>query len=201
MKFIFARWLRLGWICLLPLTAVFFAGCAANPVPDNGPDPEAQVAHFHIGDTVTVVFTGLPNDDLQPHEENIKEDGTITLDGIGPVKAAGKTAGELQTEIHGLYVPKLYTHLTVTVKTGDRVFFVTGEVKSPGRQIYSGQMTVTKAITSSGDFTDFANRKKVWLIRANGQRYKLNCNDIMDGSAPDPQVYPGDQIQVTRRLL
>jgi polysaccharide export outer membrane protein len=89
----------------------------------------------------------------------------------------------------------------VTVKTGDRVFYVTGEVKNPGRQIYSGQMTVTKAITSAGDFTDFANRKKDWLIRANGQRIRVNCDDIMDGSAPDPQVYPGDQIQVTRRLF
>ena len=68
-------------------------------------------------------------------------------------------------------------------------------------QIYSGQMTVSKAITSSGDFTDFANRKKVWLIRANGQRIKLNCDDILNGDAPDPQVYPGDQIQVTRRLF
>jgi polysaccharide export outer membrane protein len=169
-------------------------------MPPTGDNVEAQVARFHVGDTVTVVFDGLP-DPLAPHEEPIKEDGSITLDLVGSVKAVGKTAGQLQREIHDLYVPKYYTHLTVTVKTGDRVFFVTGEVKAPGRQIYAGQMTVSKAITSSGDFTDFANRKKVWLIRANGQRIKLNCDDIMDGSVPDPQVYPGDQIQVTRRLF
>ncbi len=200
MKFNLDRWLRLGWLCWLPVTALFFAGCASTAVPEAGPDLEQQVARFHVGDTVTVVFDGLP-EQLQPHEEPIKEDGTITLDMIGSVKAAGKTAGALQNEIHDLYVPKFYTHLTVTVKTGDRVFFVTGEIKQPGRQIYSGQMTVSKAITSSGDFTDFANRKKVWLIRANGQRIKLNCDDILNGDAPDPQVYPGDQIQVTRRLF
>jgi protein involved in polysaccharide export with SLBB domain len=199
MKFNFARWVRCGWICLLPVTALFFAGCVAPVLPESGPD-DGAVARFHVGDTVTVVFAGLP-EDLTPHEEPIKEDGTITLDTIGAVKAVGKTAGQLQNEIHDLYVPKYYTHLTVTVKTGDRVFFVNGEVKGPGRQIYAGQMTVTKAITSAGDFTDYANRKKVWLIRANGQRLKLNCDDIMDGSAPDPQVYPGDQIQVTRRLF
>jgi polysaccharide export outer membrane protein len=201
MNYNFVRWMPRGWLAVLPLVALFFAGCASNDAPPPGPDPETQVAHFHVGDTVTVVFTGLPNDDLLPHEEPIKEDGTITLDSIGPVKAAGKTAGELQNDIHDLYVPKYYTHLNVTVKTGDRVFYVTGEVKNPGRQIYSGQMTVTKAITSAGDFTDFANRKKDWLIRANGQRIRVNCDDIMDGSAPDPQVYPGDQIQVTRRLF
>jgi len=200
MKFNFVSWLRLGWLSLLSVTALIFAGCASTTAPDAGPPPEDQVARFHVGDTVTVVFDGLP-DPLQPHEEPIKEDGSITLDLVGHVKAAGKTAGQLQNEIHDLYVPKFYTHLTVTVKTGDRVFYVTGEVKGPGRQIYSGQMTVSKAITSSGDFTDFANRKKVWLIRSNGQRIKLNCDDILNGDAPDPQVYPGDQIQVTRRLF
>ena len=168
MNYNFVRWMPRGWLAVLPLVALFFAGCASNDAPPPGPDPETQVAHFHVGDTVTVVFTGLPNDDLLPHEEPIKEDGTITLDSIGPVKAAGKTAGELQNDIHDLYVPKYYTHLNVT---------------------------------SAGDFTDFANRKKDWLIRANGQRIRVNCDDIMDGSAPDPQVYPGDQIQVTRRLF
>jgi len=33
---------------------------------------------------------------------------------------------------------------------GDRVYYVTGEVKAPGRQLYAGQMTVTKAITKPG---------------------------------------------------
>ena len=47
--------------------------------------------------------------------------------------------------------PKYYRHLTVTVNTGDRVYYVTGEVKQPGRQLYAGQMTVTKAITTAGE--------------------------------------------------
>jgi polysaccharide export outer membrane protein len=113
----------------------------------------------------------------------------------------GKTAGELQNEIHNLYVPKLYRHLTVTVNTGDRVYYVTGEVKTPGRQLYAGQMTVTKAITTAGDFTDFANHRKVWLIRANGQRIKVNCNKALKDSSKDPLVYPNDQIQVPRRFF
>ncbi len=197
MKLNSARWTNLASFCLLLLTALFFAGCVSPPIPETGPN-DGDVARFHVGDTVTVSFDGPP-EPLLPHEESIKEDGCITLETIGSVKAAGKTAGELQKEIQGRYVPKVYTHLTVTVKTGDRVFYVRGEVKAPGRQIYSGQMTVTKAITSAGDFTDFANRKVVWLLRANGQRLKLNCNDILDGTAPDPQVYPGDQIEVSKR--
>lgn len=188
---------------LMLLLALSLAGCSTTDYTKVMAPPDAEpgnnaVARLHVGDTITVLLDGLP-EVIQPHEESIKEDGTINLDLIGHVKAAGQTAGELQNTIHDFYVPKYFTHVTVTVKTGDRVFYVKGEVKNPGRQIYVGQITVSKAITSAGDFTDFANRSKIWLIRANGQRFKLNGNDIGDGTAPDPQVYPGDQIEVVRR--
>jgi len=189
---------------LLPLLALTLAGCAST---DNGgvmapPDPnetnDMAAARLHVGDTVTIAFDGLPTA-LDAQEKTINEDGTFTLSDIGTVKAAGKTTGELEDIIHDLYVPKIYTHLTVTVKAGDRVFYVRGEVVNKGRQIYVGQITVTKAITSAGDFTDFADHRDVVLTRANGKRYKINCDKILDGEAPDPPVYPGDQIEVGRR--
>jgi polysaccharide export outer membrane protein len=200
--------------CGLLFTGVIFTGCyssPSDPIFSDNPTPPvmtgslatgytaAEVARFHVGDTVIVTLSGLPTDIL-PHQEPIKEDGTITMPDIGHVQAAGKTAGELQNEIYNLYVPKLYRHLTVTVNTGDRVYYVTGEVKQPGRQLYAGQMTVTKAITTAGDFTDFANHRKVWLIRANGQRIKVNCNEALRDPYKDPQVYPNDQIQVPRKI-
>ena len=203
-----------SFACGLLFTGVIFTGCyssSSDPIFSDNPTPPvmtgspftgytaAEVARFHVGDTVAVALTGLP-EIIEPHVEPIKEDGTITMPNIGHVQAAGKTAGELQNEIYNLYVPKLYRHLTVTVNTGDRVYYVTGEVKQPGRQLYAGQMTVTKAITTAGDFTDFANHKKVWLIRANGQRIKVNCNEALRDSSKDPQVYPNDQIQVPRRI-
>jgi polysaccharide export outer membrane protein len=201
--------------CGLLFTGVIFTGCyssSSDPIFSDTPTPPvmtgspftgyysaAEVARFHVGDTVAVALTGLP-EIIEPHVEPIKEDGTITMPNIGHVQAAGKTAGELQNEIYNLYVPKLYRHLTVTVNTGDRVYYVTGEVKQPGRQLYAGQMTVTKAITTAGDFTDFANHKKVWLIRANGQRIKVNCNEALRNPSKDPLVYPNDQIQVPRKI-
>jgi polysaccharide export outer membrane protein len=191
-----------SFACGLLFTGVIFTGCYSSSVMTGSPSTGytvAEVARFHVGDTVIVTLSGLPTDIL-PHQEPIKEDGTITMPDIGHVQAAGKTAGELQNEIYDLYVPKLYRHLTVTVNTGDRVYYVTGEVKQPGRQLYAGQMTVTKAITTAGDFTDFANHRKVWLIRANGQRIKVNCNEALRNPSKDPLVYPNDQIQVPRKI-
>ncbi|MGB7749001.1 MAG: polysaccharide biosynthesis/export family protein [Verrucomicrobiia bacterium] len=202
------------FVCGLFFTGAIFTGCHSSsngPIFSDTPTPPvmtgspatgyiaAEVARFHVGDTVIVNLSGLPQD-IPMHQEPIKEDGTITMPDIGHVQAAGKTAGELQNEIYNLYVPKLYRHLTVTVSPGERVYFVTGEVKAPGRQLYAGQMTVTKAITTAGDFTDFANHK-VWLIRANGQRIKVNCKAALRDPSKDLQVYPNDQIQVPRRIF
>jgi len=197
-----------AFLLIAPLLVVLgLAGCAS---PDYSglmaPPPSEEVntggiPKLHIGDTVTVVFSGLP-DELAAQEKPIKEDGTITLPDIGRVKAAGLTPGELEDFIHNLYVPKVYTHLTVTVKTtSDRVYYVRGEVNKPDRFLYAGQITVTKAITTAGDFNSYANRKKVWLTRANGQRFSLNCIRILAGKDPDPPVYPGDQIEVTKTWL
>ena len=195
-------------VCGWPLAGLILAGCSSPsdeemfsdmPKPPAIGGSAADAARFHVGDTVIVSLSGLP-DPIEPHQELIKEDGTITMPDIGRVQAAGKTAGELQNEIHDLYVPKIYTHLTVTVNIGDRVYYVSGEVKAPGRQLYVGETTVTKAIASAGDFTDFANKKKVWLIRVNGQRVKVNVSRVLAGKDPDPAVYPGDQITVPRRI-
>jgi polysaccharide export outer membrane protein len=163
----------------------------------------ADAARFHIGETVSVTFSGIAQEELQqmpPSNQTINEDGTISLPYIGSVRAAGKTPGELQNYIHDLYVPKYYVRLTVTLTSQDRVFYVGGEVKTPGRQLYIGATTVTKAIQSAGDFTDFANRSKVWLIHSDGQRVKINCKKALEDPSQDLPVFPGDQIQVPRRL-
>lgn len=216
---------RLKWSALGLLgTVLIFSGCSSpsdeilfsdNPAPPSaqtgsqagtGATPadvtssDLTAARFHVGDTVTVDFSGTV-DTIPEHIEPIKEDGTITLSLIGPVRALGKTAGELQNEIHDLYVPKYYVRLTVTVSSPQRVFYVGGEVKQPGRQLYVGETTVTKAIQAAGDFTDFANRNKVILIRSNGERIKVNCNKALQDPTLDPPVYPGDQIQVPRRIF
>jgi protein involved in polysaccharide export with SLBB domain len=204
--------LRRTLLTLLPLLALALAGCSlfsgSGKKPDVMAEPafeihpgEDKMPRLHIGDVVSITFSGLP-DTLESLNKPIKDDGTITLPDIGRVTAVGKTIGELEDIIHDLYVPKIYTHLNVTVTTSsDRVYYISGEVRSPGRLIYAGPITVSKAITSAGDFTDFANRGNVILTRANGDRFELNLNKIIEGKQPDPPVFPGDQIQVTRRIF
>lgn len=187
-------------VVLLTGVMALVSGCGSSRYAWNPTKDDANtVALFHVGDDVVVTLSGTPVE-VPPHEEPIKEDGTITMPQIGKVVAVGKTAGQLQDAIHDLYVPGVYTQLTVTVKPGDRVYYVQGEVKTPGRQFYIGETTVTRAITSAGDFTDFADRKHVWLIRASGKRFEVNCNSVVDHPEQDPPVYPGDQVLVKRSI-
>lgn len=198
----------MGWLlvgCQTPDNEVKFTAIAeegsvsaTNTAQVSGPASETEIGgRFAIGDLVKVTFSGTI-DAIQPHEERIKDDGTITLPHIGAIKAAGKTAGELQKAITDAYVPDYYKRLTVTVSS-ERVYYVGGQVRSPGPQLHRGAMTVTKAIQSAGDFTDFADRRKVFLTRADGKKFTVNCVKAAKDPALDLQVYPNDKIEVPMR--
>ncbi len=168
-------------------------------MPTNAPSP-AEGARLAPGDQIRVVLSGIA-EPPQPHDEAIKEDGTITLPNIGVITAEGKTTVELQKEIYEKYVPNYYKRLTVTVSTERRVYYVQGQVRASGRQEYLGPTTVLKAIATAGDFTDFANRKRVVLTRADGTRIIVDCVKAARDSAYDLPVYPGDKIEVLMRGL
>jgi protein involved in polysaccharide export with SLBB domain len=207
------RWLSLvvmmGWLvagCQTPDDKNKFSAIAddgssstTNAAQITAPESGAEIGgRFAIGDLVRVTFSGI-TDAIQPHEERIKDDGTITLPLIGAIKAEGKTAGELQKAITDAYVPDYYKRLTITVSSDQRVYYVGGQVRNPGRQLYSGTTTVTKAIQSASDFTDFADRKNVRLTRADGKILTVDCIKAARDPALDPLVFPGDKIEVRIR--
>jgi protein involved in polysaccharide export with SLBB domain len=194
----------------LLIAGAIFTGCDSiqtfPPTPPTNVTNVMAVAPFQIGDTVVVTLTTGTDQDtstgIPPYSDSIKEDGTITLPLIGKVTAVGKTPGELQNEIHDLYVPKYYVRLTVTVKSpaDERVYYVGGQVSKAGVQPYLGLTTVSKAIQAAGDFNDFASHT-VTLTRASGERITVNVDDVRAGKAMDPPVYPGDTINVPHSLF
>jgi protein involved in polysaccharide export with SLBB domain len=93
--------------------------------------------------------------------------------------------------------------MTVSVKqVADTLwYYVDGEVGTHGsRQIYNSRITVLKAIASAGGFTDFANKKKVKVTRADGRTVIINCVKARDNPSLDLEIYPGDKIYVPRRF-
>ena len=192
-----------GGAALVCLLAVF-SGCkTSNPTWGDGPKgapPAIKSDVFNLGDLVIVTFSGIDPAPL-PHEERIKDDGTITLPYIGSVVATNKTPGQLPKEIRDLYVPAYFTaSLNVTVKGQDRFFFVGGEVRLPNRYPYTEGLTVLKAIQTAGGFTDYAKRTKVTVTRLGGHKYKVDCDKALQSPPLDLPVYPGDLINVPRKI-
>jgi protein involved in polysaccharide export with SLBB domain len=172
---------------------------APVPIPPVAVNPNAMLnSRLASGELVKVTFSDIPNPP-PPVEIRIPEDGRITLPYNMTVYAIGKTVSQLQEEIRSMYVPKLFVLLTVNIKTEDRVYYVGGEVRQPARQPYIGDITVLRAIDSVGGFTDFANRKKIELRRANGEVHIIRWDKARTNPKLDLKVYPNDQITVHRR--
>src|ERR1017187_77051 len=171
----------------------------AVPVATNGGGPELEV--LQVGSSLTITMMDTPTI-IPIFEGKIKEDGTITLTLNQTFKADGKTPGDLEKEIRACYVPKYFKYMTVAVRQEATTlwYYVDGEVKGPSRQIYSTRITVLKAIASASGFTDFANKKKVKLTRADGRTHIVNCVKARDNPALDLEVYPGDKLYVPRRF-
>jgi polysaccharide export outer membrane protein len=155
---------------------------------------------IHVGDSLVIVFSDLPQT-VPNFEVRVDEGGSITLMLNEKFVAAGKTRGQLEKEIRERYVPRFFVRMTVTIKPQERMFYVDGEVRSPGPKLYMQPMTVLKSIASAGDFTDFAKRTKVTLTRLNGKKQTINCDKARRDPRLDVPVYPGDTIHVPRRYF
>jgi len=217
---------RWGAVCGALLGLVLFAGCkmlsssepdfpdvpvktasagGADPTPTINKDAPPTINNngaelIHVGDSLTVVFSDLPT--TPPTlQVQVDENGKITLIENKTFTAVGKTRAELEKEIREGYVPLIYTKMTVTISRPERLFYVGGEVKNPGRQSYIGPITVLKSIQSAGDFTDFAQRKRVRLTHLNGKTEIINCIKAREDPKLDLAVVPGDTIHVPRRIF
>jgi len=174
-----------------------------GPQPDD-PKTDPDIRVLHKGDKLSIQMTGpaWPTQPPPPHIEDINQFGFISMPQIGNIQADGKTPKDVQDAIKEAYITnRIYTEaLNVAVEQQDKSFAVNGEVHMPSGLEYKGTTTLMQAISRAQGFTDFANRKKVWLIRANGKRFAINCEAITKGNAPNPSVRPGDTIQVDKSL-
>jgi polysaccharide biosynthesis/export protein len=132
----------------------------------------------------------------------IRPDGKITLPLVGDVPAEGRTA----TELRDALVTSLKEYNTnpvvtvIVVETVPPVFYVMGEVNSPGTFAIKGQVSAVQALAMAGGFKDFAKTKNIKILRkvANGaqENVKFNYKDAAEGKGPAVFMQPGDTIIV-----
>ena len=161
-------------------------------------------AALRAGDTIELRISGIPQD-LNDYNGTytVDDEGMINLPLINKVKIAGLLPNEIQSTIQKRLVDeKYFIHPVVSVQqnAAARYVNVSGHVRSPNRIAYTADMTLSTAITAASGFDDYADKKKVELLR-DGKVTRYNTEDIRRGRTEDPKVLPGDKINVPASFL
>jgi len=191
------------------LTAVLMLGLAtACQSPAGvGMDPAISAAQTEVtlspGDVVRFTFVGSPE---MTQSQKIRTDGMVSLPMVGEVSAAGKTVVGLQAELVTLYKSQLqYAQVVVSLDEGGMPVTVSGAVKSPGPHVYERPTTLFQVIEDAGDFTDYADKEKVHVVRVvkgRQQTYFVDVRGILEGKATAPfYVRGGDIVYVPTRFF
>ena len=107
----------------------------------------------------------------------VRPDGMISMALLGDVKAAGLTPLQLADQIT-LKLKKYIQDPKVSVVVAQihsKVVFLLGEVNKKGPVDMRPGMTLLEAVSSAGGLTDFANTRKIYVLRNqdNGSQVRI----------------------------
>jgi polysaccharide biosynthesis/export protein len=131
----------------------------------------------------------------------VRMDGKISLPLIDDVQAADLTPLQLK-EVLTKKLKNVIDNPTVSVTVMEANSFkvyVAGEVKTPGAQRLRSETSFVQLMTMVGGFTDWANKKKILIIRKEKgaeKRLTVNYQKIIDGKEPDIPIKRGDMVIV-----
>ena len=149
-----------------------------------------DLQHYKLGADDVISVSVFDEPDLSLREARVSSTGTIAMPLIGQVNVRGMSIAQAEQTIHDLYLGDYLKKPDITITIVEyRQFYVNGEVSKPGGYSYREGMTVQRAITLAGGFTERASRSKILLIRENSNGMPIT----VDLSTP---VQPGDVITV-----
>jgi polysaccharide export outer membrane protein len=133
----------------------------------------------------------------------VRMDGKISLPLIDDVQAAGYTARQLKevlTKRLKEFIDNPNVSVTVVEANSYKVY-VSGQVRTPGVYRLRSETTILQIIPMAGGFTDWANQKKILIIRKeNGKekRITVNYKKIVKGDTAESNIIlkAGDTIIV-----
>jgi len=150
-----------------------------------------------------VLYIHVWREDALSRTLPVRVDGYISLPLVHEVKAAGLTPLKLKeslTERFKEFIENPNISVTVIEANSFKVY-VSGQVKNPGVYRLRSETTVLQIIPMAGGFGDWANQKKILIIRKeNGKEKRIivNYKKILKGDAPDSNIVlkGGDTIVV-----
>jgi polysaccharide biosynthesis/export protein len=205
---------RLRWKCTLRrivraalgiAVVLAIAGCSDGQIVQSrvvaGADPpDPGPYRIGKGDSLDILVWGREQLSGRLH---VGSDGTITIPLVGQTEAAGLTTTDLQKTLTRK-LSRFINDPDVTVRVAvpsSEVFYVLGEVKRAGKYQLAPGEVLSQALAEAGGPTEFANLRKVKIIRYAGEKsteLTVNYNALAaDGAlTADVPISRGDTIVV-----
>jgi polysaccharide export outer membrane protein len=172
----------------------------APPVVDRGVPDDYQIG---AGDELQISVWKEP--DASVGGVVVRPDGKISMPILKEVSVIGLTPIQAETMITERLVKFIAAaDVTIIVRAiNSKKIYVVGGVKKEGPIPYTYRMTVLQAISEAGGLSDYAKRKKIYILRhENGRSFQLpfNYEAALRGEKMELNVpmQPGDTLVVPK---
>ena len=162
-------------------------------------------ATLRVGDPVELKIGGVPVEEQQQlnNTYTVDANGSISIPYINKVKAEGLTPAQLARSIEETYrANRIYTNpnITILMQPTSRFVNVGGAVRLPARVPFTEDMTLLAAINAAGGFNDFADQKRVRLLRGNEAKV-YDVRQFRRDPSRDVKLRPGDRVEVPQSFF
>ena len=180
-------------LCLLSV----FAFVSASAQAQTQAQTQAQNLSYSLGAGDLIYISVYEEEDLS-FEVLIGESGNVTFPFLGEIRVTGNTTNGVESIIsRGLIDGEFLIRPEVTVNIVEyRPFYIDGEVEDPGSYPFEPGLTLRKAITIAGGFTERASRSKISIISA-----ARESGEPVEAESLEVSVNPGDIITVDSRFF
>lgn len=186
-------------LCVLAIFAALFAAATQLAWPSvalaQKGDATRELPDYRLGsgDKVRVITYGEAS---LTGEFYVGGTGKVSLPLVGEVSAAGVTVREFQERVETVLKDGYLKEPRVSVEVLNyRPFYILGEVNKPGEYPYTNGLTVLNAVATAEGFTYRANKGRVFIKRADGEKEE---EFPLAGATP---VAPGDTIRIGERFF
>lgn len=151
------------------------------------------------GDLVKIQVYQEPDLSL---DVRIDSSGEISYPLLGTVSVAGLSPGELESHLIGRLKGPYLISPSVTVSIEEyRPFYVNGEVEKPGSYSFQPGLTIDRAISIAGGFTERASKDSISVIHDQSSLSKKNNKVEKESVVLSDNVFPGDVITVKQSFF
>lgn len=193
-------WTGMALLLLLPLAAYAQGGKEALSQKQAQGEVIADSSQYVIGPEDTL-YVHVWKEETLSRTVPVRIDGKISLPLIDEIQAAGLTPLQLKENLIKRFrdfvdIPNVSV---IVMEANSFKVFVSGQVKTPGVVRLRSETSILQLIPMVGGFTDWANEKKVLVIRKEGgqeKRITINYKRIVSGKDPNFVLRSGDTIIV-----